>query len=100
LETAVVIKHKPTGLVVRSCTERSQYQNKMIALEILRSRLQQGSDNILHRNQNIKRQIQIGSGERGDKIRTYREKDDRVIDHRTGRKGSLKQWLRGNLKVV
>lgn len=99
IESAVVITHKPTGLVVRSCTECSQYQNKKIALEILQSRLSQRAQDSSHHEQNSLRQQQIGSGERGDKIRTYREKDDRVVDHRTGLRGSLKHWQKGDLKL-
>jgi peptide chain release factor 1 len=98
VETCVVIRHKPTGLVVRSATERSQYQNKTIALEILKSRLDQQEKKTQHSEQNAARQGQIGSGERGDKIRTYREKDDRVIDHRSGKKSSLINWRHNCLK--
>jgi len=43
---------------------------------------------------------QVGSGMRGDKIRTYRFQDDRVIDHNTGRTAKLKQIMKGNLDVM
>ena len=93
------MKHKPTGLTVRSEAERSQFQNKNLAIQILTSKLSQLQSNTLKSKQNSIRQNQIGSGERGDKIRTYRVKDDRVVDHRTEKKGSLKHWLKGNLKI-
>jgi len=46
--------------------------------------------------QNNDRKTQIGSGMRGDKIRTYREQDDRITDHRTNKKFSLAEWVKGN----
>jgi peptide chain release factor 1 len=95
LETCVVVKHLPTGLMVRAETERSQYQNKQIALQILKSKLKAIALENGHVTTNELRARQIGSGMRGDKIRTYRERDNLVIDHRTNRKFRLDSFVNG-----
>lgn len=46
------------------------------------------------------RREQVGSGMRGDKIRTYRFQDDRVVDHRTGKKASCERVLKGNFNLL
>lgn len=97
VESCVVVTHRPSGLVVRSESERSQYQNKITALSILKTKLRVVEENGRKNQENNIRKNQIGSGERGDKIRTYRVRDDRIIDHKSGRKVSLKQWQKGKI---
>jgi peptide chain release factor 1 len=83
-DSAVRLTHLPTGLVVTCQDERSQLKNKARALEVLRSRL---FDMELRRQQEevgSARKIQVGSGERGSKIRTYNYRENRVTDHRIG----------------
>jgi peptide chain release factor 1 len=94
VETCIVATHKPTGISVRIDT-RSQYQNKKIALQVLNARLSEMDRFKKLVEQNNDRKNQIGSGMRGDKIRTYREKDDQVMDHRTNKKMTLSSWLKG-----
>jgi len=94
-ESCVFIKHKDNGLIVKSEKERSQYQNKAQAFGVLKERLQRIDQDRQTSKQNSNRRNQIGSGMRGDKIKTYRERDDVVTDHRTGEKSSYSQWKKG-----
>ena len=99
-DTAVVIKHLPSGLMVRSENEKSQKQNREIALSIIRARLaaQARDEALTHRNS--KRRNQVGTGMRADKVRTVRVRDNTVIDHQTGKKGSLKKYMRGDFSEI
>lgn len=82
VETAVRITHKPTGIMVRSTSQRSQLQNREKALEILRSKLY---DLHIHGEASAvaeERRSQIGTQDRSEKIRTYNFLQDRITDHR------------------
>ena len=93
--STIQIKHKPSGLMVRSEGERSQYQNKLIALEVLRSRLWFNMQTRMQGNQNQIRRQQLGSGQRGDKRRTIACQRGLVEDHVTGRIWQLADYLSG-----
>ena len=83
-ETAVRVVHIPTGLSVVCRDERSQYQNKMRALEILRARLYELERRKREEDLSRERRSQVGTGERAEKIRTYNFPQKRVTDHRIG----------------
>src|SRR5687768_10223792 len=96
-DSAVQLTHRPSGLQVRCQSERSQRQNKALALEILRARLLDAERVAADTARNATRRGQVGSGQRGDKVRTYRHQDGVVTDHVTGRRTTMDRARRGFL---
>ena len=99
--SAIRVTHLPTGMVVECQNERSQFQNKDKALEILRSRLLAQKQKQQQDAINASRQGQVGTGDRSEKIRTYNFPQDRCTDHRIGLTvHNLAKILDGNLDEV
>jgi peptide chain release factor 1 len=91
--------HTQTGIkVVRD--GRNQHKNKEEALAEITKRVNCFYKTGYEEEACEERNIQIGNGERSDKKRTYREKDDRVTDHDTGKVMSLKQFMKGKIELL
>ena len=98
-DSCVIITHIATGISVKR-DGRHQHKNKSEAIEELTKRVNTYYRTGHDEESSEERNNQIGSGERSDKKRTYREKDDRVIDHETGRDASLRQFMKGKLELL
>ena len=100
VSSAARIRHKPTGIVVSAQTERDQYQNRQVALSLLRAKLWEleevKSAQVLSASRSI-----IGRGMRAEKIRTYNFPQNRVTDHRINKSWhNLEDIINGKLQKV
>lgn len=101
VETAVRILHKPTGIVVSSRAERSQHANREKAMEILLAKLYEAEQTRATGSVTDMRREQIGSADRSEKIRTYNFPDDRITDHRIGKKWhNIEDIMEGNMDGI
>ena len=97
-ESAVRITHIPTGFVVACQTERSQIQNRETAMKMLRSKLYEFMQEKQMAEQANERKLQVGSGARSEKIRTYNYPQNRVTDHRINyTMYQLDSFMNGNI---
>jgi peptide chain release factor 1 len=100
VSTAVRLKHKPTDIVIESQTQRTQVQNRKIAMDILRSKLFQLEEEKRLQSLDAARQA-VGRGMRAEKIRTYNFPQNRITDHRINKSWkSLDRILQGDLMPV
>jgi peptide chain release factor 1 len=99
-DTAVQLRHKPSGLSVRAEKGRSQTDNRETALRLLRAKLIEAQQRSEAEQLYRERRQQAGSGQRGDKVRTIALQRDQVVDHRTGKSCSAREYLRGRLRAL
>ena len=95
-DSAVILRHLPTGIVIRVENGKSQYINRQNALLILATKLEEDNRKKEAKERSSKRKKQVGSGMRGDKIRTIQVKNNIVVDHRTGKRTTWKKYSRGD----
>jgi len=99
--TAVRITHLPTGIVASCQDERSQVRNRMKAMAVLRARLLDLEQRKQSESMDKERRMQVGSGQRAEKIRTYNFPQNRVTDHRISSSfHNLQQILDGELDEI
>jgi peptide chain release factor 1 len=100
-DSAIRITHLPTGLVVECQDERSQHKNKARALSLLSARLLEQEKAQQAQEQAEARKLQVGSGDRSQRIRTYNYPQGRVTDHRIGLTlYKLEEIISGGLDMV
>ena len=97
VNSAVILKHIPTGISVRCEAERSQHSNKQTAMSWLKAKLLEQQESRLSAQENAARRQQIGAGYRGDKVFTIRVRDNVVIDHVNDRKLSYDRYIKGEI---
>jgi peptide chain release factor 1 len=100
VSSAVRLRHKPTGIVVACQTERDQFQNRQVALSMLRAKLWEAEEVKAAQTLGAARSV-IGRGMRAEKIRTYNYPQNRVTDHRINKSWhNLDDIMTGKLQKV
>jgi peptide chain release factor 1 len=100
-ESAIRITHIPSGVVVECQDERSQHKNRARAMSLLASRLLSAEQEKQHAEQSATRKLQVGSGDRSERIRTYNYPQGRMTDHRINLTlYKLEDILQGGLENV
>jgi peptide chain release factor 1 len=101
VNTAVLLTHTPSGIVVNCRQERSQQQNRMLALDLLRSQLWEIEEEKKFQEVDGERRAAVGRAMRAEKIRTYNYPQNRVTDHRINESWyELDRIMEGDLEKV
>lgn len=100
VSTAVRVIHQPTGLTATCQTQRTQEQNRKIALQMLKAKLYQVRGEKRKKRLKRIRQTAVGRGMRAEKIRTYNFPQNRVTDHRLNKKFCLEDIIEGRLEKI
>lgn len=100
VHSCVVLTHVPTGIMVRSEDTRDQNKNEVLAYQRLYDKLKSIEDQKDYEETRNFRNDQIGDGGRGGKRRTYRIREDLVIDHITGKSCRWKDILKGKIELL
>ncbi|MEK7149620.1 MAG: PCRF domain-containing protein [Patescibacteria group bacterium] len=101
VETGVKLIHKPTGTIVSCTAGRSQHANRETAMNMLRAKIYEQKQLEEQKKIGALRKDQIGTADRSEKIRTYNFPDDRITDHRIGKKWhNIEKILDGDLDKI
>ncbi len=100
VETAWQIHHKPTGIIIKMMEAKSQQQNRERARRLLIARLYEKERQRQHAERSAARKGQIGSGDRSEKIRTYRYKEGIVADERLPGEYNLRDLIGGDMAKI
>jgi len=101
VETAVRIIHKPSGIDVRSTSQRSQLKNKEMAMSILIAKLEAKKEEEESAKYSADRKSQIGTADRSEKIRTYNILQDRITDHRIKQSWhNIEKIMEGGIETI
>lgn len=100
-DSAIRLTHLPSGLVVECQDERSQHKNRAKAMALLQAKLQAAQEEKQHAERAASRRLQVGSGDRSERIRTYNFPQGRVTDHRINLTlYKLEEVMQGDLDQV
>lgn len=100
VSSCVQLTHIPSGIQVKVQDTRDQYKNEILAWSRLTEKLKNIEESKIYENVKNYRYNQIGDGGRGTKRRTYRLRDDFVIDHITGKSCRWKEFLKGSIELL
>ena len=99
--SAIRMTHLPTGITVSMQDEKSQQQNRIKAMQVMRTRVNAHYESIRAKEESDTRRGQIGTGDRSEKIRTYNFPQDRITDHRIKRNwGAIDRIMDGEIEPI